>query len=162
MGNASDPPPPPSGVPTFYQPPGPTLYPPPSSGNRKVVKIVVGIVAGIFLLVMVAVVGLLAFILQMMKSSEPYQHGVQVVTRDARAQQELGTPVKPGYFFSGSVNVSNSSGNADLAIPVHGPKGGGTVYVVAKKSAGQWSYEKLELAVDGQEQRVDLLPSRDW
>jgi hypothetical protein len=123
---------------------------------------VVGIAGGLFLLVILAVVGFLAFLLQMLKSSDPYQHGVQVVAQDARAQQKLGTPVEPGYFFSGSVNVSNSSGNADLAIPVHGPKGRGTVYVVARKSAGQWSYERLELAVDGQEQRVDFLPPRDW
>lgn len=162
MDNASVPPPP-SGVPTYYQSPVPAPYPPPrSSSNKKAAKIVVGIVGGIVLLLVLVVVGFLAVILQVLKSSEPYQHGVQVVAQDARAQQRLGTPIKPGYFFSGSVNVSNSSGNADLAIPVHGPKGGGTVYVVAKKSAGQWSYEKLELALDGLEERVDLLPPRDW
>jgi len=136
--------------------------PPPSTSNKKVAKIVVGVVGGIVLLLVLVVGGLLLVILQMLKSSEPYQHGVQVVAQDARAQQKLGTPIKPDYFFSGSVNVSNSSGNADLAIPVRGPRGSGTVYVVAKKSAGQWNYEKLELAIDGQEERVDFLPPRDW
>jgi len=41
-------------------------------------------------------------------------------------------------------------------IPISGPKGKGTIYVEARKSAGHWSFLKLfvEVGVDGE--RIDL------
>ena len=40
---------------------------------------------------------------------------------------------------------------------ISGPKGKGTIYVVAKKSAGEWSYSRMEVEVEGQPGRIDLL-----
>ncbi len=68
----------------------------------------------------------------------------------------LGEPVKDKFWFTGNISVSGSSGNADFAIPVSGPKGSATVYVVAKKSAGTWHYETLVVKVDGREAAIDL------
>ena len=108
---------------------------------------------------MLAVGGCVAFLFTVLKSNEPYQHAVQVVARDARAQKALGTPIKPGWLVSGSVNVSGPSGDADLSIPVRGPSSSGTVYVVAKKSAGRWQYQTLDLQLEGVEERINLLPA---
>jgi Cytochrome oxidase complex assembly protein 1 len=47
----------------------------------------------------------------------------------ARAQespavkQHLGTPLRRGLLTSGSIEISGSSGHADLAVPISGPKG---------------------------------------
>jgi len=72
-------------------------------------------------------------------------------------RQRLGEPIERGFWMSGSLEISGPSGRADLAIPIHGPKGSATVYVVAQKSAGLWKYETLQVAFSGKEDRFDLL-----
>jgi hypothetical protein len=71
----------------------------------------------------------------------------------------LGTPIVPGWYLSGNINVSGSSGDANLAIPLNGSLHRGTVYVVAKKTDDAWSYDKLEMLVEGHEIPIELLPS---
>jgi hypothetical protein len=53
------------------------------------------------------------------------------------------------------------SGTADISIPLKGSWKDGTLYAVAHKSAGRWSYDTLEVAVEGREQRIDLLVTAD-
>lgn len=83
--------------------------------------------------------------------------------RDWRAQnnkdviEALGTPVDPGFFVTGAMEVSGPSGHADLAIPLSGPQGEGTLYVKAEKIAGQWEMRRLEVEVEGHAERIDLL-----
>lgn len=72
---------------------------------------------------------------------------------------ELGAPVSPGWYVSGNINVSGTSGDATLAIPLKGSLHRGTVYVVAKKTDGVWNYDKLEILVEGREIPIGLLPS---
>jgi len=92
-----------------------------------------------------------------MKSSEPYKHGVDLATHDPRATSALGAPVKPGWFVTGSIKLTGSSGFADLSFPVRGQLHKGTVYVVARKFAGKWSYQRIVLHVDGTEEWIDVL-----
>jgi len=164
MSNARVPPPP--GMATYSQPPVmvPGQYPvQPPFGNRKTVKIIVGVVLGLALLVILFVGAILGFVFSLMKSSEPYQHALQAAASDASVRQKLGVPIKEGWWASGSINLSGASGNADISIPVHGSERSGTLYVVAKKSAGLWKYETLELAVEGEGERINLLPpDQQW
>jgi Cytochrome oxidase complex assembly protein 1 len=53
--------------------------------------------------------------------------------------------------------VNGASGESNLAIPISGPKGKGTVYVSAIKSLGQWSYSGLVVEVAQTRERIDLL-----
>lgn len=71
--------------------------------------------------------------------------------------QRLGEPVKRGWMTTGSVETSGPSGHADLAIPLSGPKGKGTLYAVASKRAGQWILQTLQLKVEGERSALDLL-----
>ena len=43
---------------------------------------------------------------------------------------------------------TGSTGEANYAIPVTGPRGGGTLYIEARKSAGRWTFRVLTLAPD--------------
>jgi len=43
--------------------------------------------------------------------------------------------ITDGFFVLGKTNVSGTSGHADLTIPISGPKGKGTIYLVASKFA---------------------------
>lgn len=116
------------------------------------------VVGGVALLIALVVAGLVFVLFSAMKSSDPYQHAVEVTKHDPGAVAALGSPVIPGWYLLGNINVSGSSGSADLAIPVAGSLRKGTIYVVAKKSAGRWTYSILELKVNGQQGRLNLLP----
>src|ERR1051326_5244002 len=95
----------------------------------------------------------------MMKSSEPCQNAVAVASQNARVSAQLGAPVTPGWYATGNINLSNDSGNAEIAIPLKGTLRHGTVYVMAKKSDGIWSYQRLEVEIEGAPDRINLLPA---
>ena len=147
--------------PSYAPPPYPGQQAPPGWFRRNRAWFIPTLVVAIVLLGVLFVAGIVGLVFGLLKSSEPYRHSVQVATHDSRVQAKLGTPVKPGWMVSGSVNLNNSSGDANLAIPVTGSVHKGTVYVVAKKSEGQWSYQTLELGVDGESERINLMPESD-
>lgn len=89
------------------------------------------------------------------RSSEPYQVAVARAKAHPDVIAALGTPIEEGALPSGSINVSGTSGTADLSIPIHGPSGKGTVAVQAEKFAGKWEYRRIVATVNGQE--IDLL-----
>ena len=93
----------------------------------------------------------------MMKSSDAYKEGLARAQASAAVTEALGTPIAPGWFTSGSVNVSGGSGEAHLEIPISGPKGKGKIYVEATKSTGEWSYSKLEVVIAASGEHIDLL-----
>jgi len=105
---------------------------------------------GLFILLIFSVV------LGSIKSSDAYKQAVARARANPTVVEELGTPIAEGYFVSGSINVQNDSGNADLQIPISGPKGKAVIHAVAVKSAGQWEYSRLTVAIEGQPE-LDLL-----
>ena len=106
--------------------------------------------------VVVFVAAIIAIVFGAMKSSDVYKTGVARAKSHPAVIEALGSPIEEGLFLSGKTNVNGSSGEADLSVPLSGPKGKGTLYIVATKSAGQWNYSQLVLAkADGQ--RIDLL-----
>lgn len=100
------------------------------------VALIVGFIGGIFFLVNT-----------MMTSSQAYIDAMTVARQSNIVQTTLGTPIEDGWFTTGNINTSglgaNSTGHASLAIPISGPKGKGTLYLDATKSAGQWTIHEL-------------------
>jgi hypothetical protein len=139
-------------------PPPPMSQPSWFSRNKK--WFIPTVIVVPILLIALFVGGILALVFGMMKSSEPYKHALTVAQADARVTAQLGTPVMPGWYAGGNINYSGSSGSADLSIPLNGPQRHGTVYVVAKESAGVWSYQTLEVEIEGTSERINLLPAR--
>ena len=87
------------------------------------------------LLISVAVCGgVFMLIFSFVKSSWAYTEGVNLARHNATVVAELGEPIEPGWAATGSVNVNGSSGDADLTIPLSGPKNSGTLYVVAQSA----------------------------
>jgi hypothetical protein len=95
------------------------------------------------------------------KATDAYREAVDRAKASPQVLAALGEPVKVGWFVSGKVNVSGPSGEADLSIPLSGPKGKGTLYATARKQAGRWRYEVLEVEVEGRKDRIDLMPDRN-
>ena len=71
--------------------------------------------------------------------------------------RELGEPIETKWLMSGSINVSGDSGNADLKIPVSGTKKSGAVYAVAVKRLGKWDFTALEVEIEGETKKINLL-----
>lgn len=91
-----------------------------------------------------------------MKSSDAYKQAVATARANPVVVEKLGTPIKEGFFVTGNINVQNNSGDADLTIPISGPKGKAVIHAVARKSVGKWEYSRLTVAIEGQPE-LDLL-----
>ncbi len=91
------------------------------------------------------------------KSTDVYTDAVRLAQRDVRVMAALGEPIDTGFLPSGSVEVSGSSGSAEMAVALKGPRGEGTLYIKAEKSVGRWQYEILEVEVPGAPERIQLL-----
>jgi hypothetical protein len=111
----------------------------------------------VFVLLGAFVGGILLIVEASFKNSDAYTQALARAQAHPLVREEMGEPVNPGWFVSGNIHTSGASGDADISIPISGPKGKGTLYVVAKKSAGQWKLEVLQVEVDGKPERIDLV-----
>ena len=110
-----------------------------------------------FVVIICAIVGIVMY---STKQSDVYAMSLAKVQSSQEVTGRLGTPVKPGWWMSGNINVSGPSGNADISFPISGPKGKATVYATGTKSTGRWRLDLLQVAYDGSEERTNLLPDR--
>ncbi len=115
------------------------------------------VVAAIVVALVVGGGGFVAMIGGIMKSSFAYENAMARAAADCRVAELIGAPIEAGTFVSGSVETTGPSGHAELAIPVEGSSGAGTLHVVASRTADIWSFELLRLDVDGTDRRLDLL-----
>jgi hypothetical protein len=111
----------------------------------------------LFLAFMAGIFGLAQ---SLMRSSDVYKQALARAQADPRVIDQIGQPLQPGWFVSGSVNVDGASGDANMSIPISGPKGKGKIYATAKKIAGQWQFETLQVEVAGEPDRIDLLRAK--
>jgi Cytochrome oxidase complex assembly protein 1 len=58
-----------------------------------------------------------------MKSSDIYKDALARAKTHPAVIEALGSPVTEGFLLSGNTNVNGTSGEANLSIPVAGPKG---------------------------------------
>ncbi|MBZ5646642.1 MAG: cytochrome c oxidase assembly factor 1 family protein [Acidobacteriia bacterium] len=118
--------------------------------------LLVTIIMGLAIAFTAFVVVVLGVVMMSLRSSDVYREAVARAQQAPAVRERLGTPIEAGWFTSGSINVSGPSGSADLAIPISGPTGKATIYVVGKKRMGRWELQALEVAVEGQAERVRL------
>jgi len=121
------------------QPP-PAVAPPKKSGCLKW-----GII-GCLTVIVLGVIGCVAIALIVfgaIKSSDVYKGARDNARKDPRVIQALGSPVEPGWWIKGNVNVHDHTGEADIEFPVSGPKGHGRVHAVAERESGGWHYTEL-------------------
>ena len=86
----------------------------------------------------------LAFVIfSFIKSSDEYRGARDKVVSDPRVIAALGSPVKDGYWVSGTVNVRDHTGEADFNFPVSGPNGSARVHAVGTKDRNGWTYSEL-------------------
>jgi hypothetical protein len=111
----------------------------------------------IALLFLAFVASIVVIVFSAMKSTDVYKEALARAKADPAVIEALGSPIKDGFLMSRNTNVNGASGEANLAIPISGPKGKGTIYVSANKSLGQWNYSGLVVEIGQTRQRIDLL-----
>jgi hypothetical protein len=92
-----------------------------------------------------------------MKSSDVYKTAVARAKAHPQVVEKLGTPIEEGFFVSGNINVQPERGEAKLTIPISGPKGSANIFADATKRGGDWEFSVLEVAIEGQAKKIDLL-----
>jgi Cytochrome oxidase complex assembly protein 1 len=120
-------------------------------------KIPLGCLTLVVLLVLFAGV-LLTVITTSFRNSDVYRQAMAAAAQNSQVREKIGQPLKSSWFLSGQLNVSGSTGNADLLIPISGPNGTGSIRAVANKSGGLWRFTCLQVSVVGQTGIIDLLP----
>ena len=93
------------------------------------------------------------------KNSEVYATSLGLVRQHPIVQAKLGVPIEPGWAVSGSINIENQSGTAEIEYSVSGSSLEGTVYVQGTRRLGLWAIEALIVEIDETGQRLDLTPS---
>jgi hypothetical protein len=92
-----------------------------------------------------------------LRNSDVVKMAIATAESNSSLAEQLGRPLVAGWFVTGTLEVTPASGHAELAIPVSGPKGKGTIYVDGRKRAGVWHLEMLQFGAEGSGQRLDLL-----
>ena len=105
------------------------------------------------------VVSIALIVFSAVKSTDVYRDALARAKAHPSVIEILGSPIKEGFLVSGNTNVNGASGEANLSIPISGPKGKGTIYVAASKSLGRWNYTGLIVEIAKTHQRIDLLQS---
>jgi hypothetical protein len=100
--------------------------------------------------------GFVELIFGTMKSSGAYTGAMDRVKVAPAVVDALGTPIRDRFYLAGNINVNGTSGKADLSIPVYGPKGDATIFVIATKTLGEWHFEHLVVQIGEVGQRIDL------
>jgi hypothetical protein len=107
-----------------------------------------------------ATCGLVAY--KGLKSSGPYSDAVSRVRASPEAIAALGKPIDTGWLVSGSIHEGLGKGaTGQLSIPVHGPKGSGTLYADGDRTGETWHYRQMELVLKASGKRVDLRTPED-
>jgi len=116
----------------------------------------------LLLLLFFGFIGLIFYgVFSVMKSSDAYQMAVHEAKSNPEVVAGIGEPITEGFFTSGNINTTGSSGVADLAIPISGPKGDATIYLSATKSLGKWTFKDLVVEIENTQDRIDLLQEQE-
>ncbi|MDH5507240.1 MAG: cytochrome c oxidase assembly factor 1 family protein [Anaerolineae bacterium] len=97
------------------------------------------------------------FVFWGMRSSSFYTQAVEMAQNDPQVMSALGNPVEPGWWVAGSISTQGLSGEANLSIPLSGPRGKGTLYADGRRITGVWQYYSLAVVVKSSGEIIDLL-----
>jgi hypothetical protein len=112
------------------------------------------LVLGIVAIIAIVVVGI-GSVFFALRNSDAAHMAIERASANPLVTSALGSPLSTGWIVSGSIKVSGPTGNVDIAVPISGPRGSGTVYIRGKKEAGRWLYDQIEADI-GDAKRIDL------
>jgi hypothetical protein len=81
-------------------------------------------------------------------NSDLYKLSLEQIRSDQRVTELLGSPIESGWFISGELNNSSTTGHGELGYTISGPKAHAEVLVVGDKRF-DWKIGTLMVRVDG-------------
>ena len=90
-------------------------------------------------------------------NSKPYKVAVETAVNNPEVKAMLGDNIEEGFMAMGNIEIDNSNGSADLAIPLKGSKGEGKVYIKGVREAGQWRFTMIKFGLTDSDNRINLL-----
>ncbi len=91
-----------------------------------------------------------------MKETDAYRIALARAEGNSAVIEAIGSPISQTGIVSGKSNVNGPTGEANLSIPLSGPKGKATLYVEAKKSADLWVFQTMVVKIEKTSERIDL------
>ncbi len=91
------------------------------------------------------------------RNSTVYKEALARAGRSPEIINRIGEPLRPGRVVQGQLNVSGSTGTANMRIPITGPRGKAAIVLDARKVDGTWVFRSLEVQFEGQSDTVNLL-----
>lgn len=128
-----------------------------SQRNRKWILLGIAVCLGVVCLCAAFITLIVGIVFGAIRSTDVYQEALQRARNDPAVVEALGEPIEPGWWVTGSIETTGNLGDADFTIPISGPNGSGRLYAVARKSGGPWEFFRLEVAIDGRSDRINLL-----
>ena len=110
----------------------------------------------ILLIFVLFIVSIFFGVTSMMTNSDAYKGAMTEAQKNNQVIEKLGSPIEDDGMTSGSINTSNDTGNCDLQIPIKGPKGKATLFIVAEKK-GTWKYSEMTVLIKNTNEEIDLL-----
>ncbi len=109
------------------------------------------------LLLFATLIGSLVYgVFSVLEKATPYEYALEKINQDEQMIAVLGTPIEKDGMIQGSVNYLNGDGKANLKIPISGPKGNGTLFVIASSIGDEWTYHEIRVEIKDNED-IDLL-----
>lgn len=94
---------------------------------------------------------------KIISGSGPYQDSIAKAQNNEHVIERLGEPIETVGIMQGSISFRNSDGDADISIPIKGPNGKATIYVVGEKRNDVWTYSEQEVRMDQNNEVINLL-----
>ncbi|MCD2258013.1 cytochrome c oxidase assembly factor Coa1 family protein [Psychroserpens luteolus] len=117
----------------------------------------VGGCLGVILLFVFGIGAAIFGVSKIIKESEPYEYAVEAAKSNSDVQLALGEAIDTDGLFQGNMTLNNSTGEADIRIPIKGENGKGTIVVLAEKNGDDWTYEKLYVIIKQTQEEINLL-----
>lgn len=118
-----------------------TEEPPPGLSRRG--KVFVGLLLAASLASYVAVLAIA--VENMIRSSDIYRIAVTDAQNSPCASEVVGNPLAADWGVGGDLSEGGEGGSAELRIPIHGPRGKGSLDLSAEKASGKWKINSLAL-----------------
>ena len=91
------------------------------------------------------------------KSTGFFDEALERVRADPRVVRELGEPIETTWSgLDGSVNLGDDAG-ADMRMGIKGPRGSGSLHLVAERRGDAWALVVLEVEIEGRDGPIDVL-----
>ncbi|MFT6415997.1 MAG: hypothetical protein ACJARZ_001339 [Dokdonia sp.] len=117
-------------------------------------------VGGCLTLIIVGIILIVTIVFgatKIISGSGPYQDSVAKAQNNEQVIELLGEPIETVGIMQGSISFKNSNGDANIRIPIKGPNGKATIYVVGEKRNDVWTYSEQEVRMEQNNEVIILL-----